>query len=183
VAEGTSVTANLRAFADRVYPALDERSYYQLLNVDAAAELGAIRAAYYKIAAQLHPDRFHSLGDAALKDRLETIYARNCEAYRVLSHAERRAAYDRELAGGRLRLAPGAPAPAAAPRNPEDALKHAEAKKFFRLAMICLGKKDLRGALMNFNFARTFEPGAEVIRDKIAEVQAALRGGGAGGPK
>ena len=130
-----------------------------------------MRSAFYKLAGQLHPDRFHALGDGEVKQRLETIYARMCEAYRVLSHPERRAAYDQALAAGKKRLEM-VERDSGAPKNPEDSLKHPEAKKFFRLGMVCLGRKDWKGAVMNFNFARNFEP------DRPADRRAAGRGPG-----
>ena len=164
----------LRAFAEKVYPALADRSYYQILNVPPNAEVRAVRAAFYKLAGQMHPDRFNTLTDAGVKERLETIYARICEAYRVLSNPERRTAYDQALAAGKKRL-DMTERESGAPKNPEDSLKHPEAKKFFRLAMACVSKKDWKGAVMNFNFARNFEPGAAVIAEKIAEAQAAIK--------
>ena len=148
----------LRTFAERVFPTLEQHSYYQLLNVPPTADLPAVRGGVLPLAAQLHPDRFHALGDAEIRERLETIYARICEAYRVLANPERRAAYDQALAAGKKRL-DMASRDSGGPKNPEDSLKHPEAKKFFRLGMVCLGKKDWKGAVMNFNFAHNFEPG------------------------
>jgi curved DNA-binding protein CbpA len=170
-----SYVDTLRLFAERVYPTLAERSYYQILNVAVAADLGAVRTAFYKLAAQLHPDRFQGLPAGEVKQRLETIYARICEAYRVLASPERRAAYDRALAGGKKRL-DMVERESGAPKNPEDTLKHPEAKKFFRLGMVCVSRKDWKGAVMNFNFAKNFEPGAQLIADKLAEAQAAAKG-------
>jgi DnaJ-class molecular chaperone len=164
----------LLAFAEQVYPVLDRYSYYQLLRVDPKADTRTIRTSYYKIATQLHPDRYQSLVDAATRERLETIYARITEAYRVLTHGEKRAAYDAGLAKGKLRETGERPLR----RSPEDALSHAEAKKFFRLGMVCFGNKDWKGAVMNFNFARTFEPNAAIIAEKLAEAQAAAKGTG-----
>jgi hypothetical protein len=60
------------------------------------------------------------------------------------------------------------------PQSPEDTLKHEEAKKFFRMGMMSLARKDFKGAVMNFNFARTFEPNAAVINQKLGEAQAGL---------
>jgi curved DNA-binding protein CbpA len=167
----SSYVDTLRAYADRVYPTLGERSYYEVLNVPATAPLQAVRAAFYKLAAQLHPDRFHSLADVGVRERLETIYARVGEAYRVLGNPEKRAAYDKALAGGKKRLET-VERSSGAPRNPEDSIKHPEAKKFFRMGMVCLSRKDWKGAVMNFNFARTFEPGATVVAERLAEAQA-----------
>jgi curved DNA-binding protein CbpA len=163
----------LLSFAEQVYPMLDRYSYYQLLRVDPRADSRTIRASYYKIAAQLHPDRYASLVDPFTRERLETIYARINEGYRVLMNGEKRAAYDAGLARGKMRETIERPLK----RSPEDALAHPEAKKFFRLGMVCFGNKDWKGAVMNFNFAKSFEPGSTVIAEKLAEAQAAAKGG------
>jgi DnaJ-class molecular chaperone len=171
----------LRTFAERIFPTLEQHSYYQLLNVAPDADLSTIRSAFYRLAQQLHPDRFHALGDTAIRQQLETIYARICEAYRVLATPERRTAYNKALATGKKRF-DLASRESTGPKNPEDSLKHPEAKKFFRLGMVCLGKKDWKGAVMNFNFAHSFEPGSQLVSDKLAEAQsavAAAKGGGA----
>jgi DnaJ-class molecular chaperone len=163
--------AELAAFARQVYPGLDRYSYYQLLRVAPEADARAIRASYYSIAAQLHPDRYHFLASAPMRDQLESIYARICEAYRVLTNNEKRAAYDRGLAQGRMRYDPGDGRPQG-PKNPEDTFTDPQAKKFFRLGMMCLGQKDWKGAVMNFNFAKMFAPDSAVLAEKLAEAQA-----------
>lgn len=168
--------AGLLAFAEQVYPALERYSYYQLLRVPQNADTRAIRASYYKIATQLHPDRYQSLVDPDTRERLETIYARINEAYIVLMNSEKRAAYDAGLVRGKLRETGERPLR----KSPEDTLQHPEAKKFFRLAMVCFRNKDWKGAVMNFNFAKTFEPDAAVIAERLAEAQAAAKGGPGG---
>ena len=161
----------LRAFADKVFPTLGQRTYYQLLNLPpGTTDAAAVRAAFYRVAAQLHPDRFMAMADAQTREQLETIYARVSEAYRVLSSPERRAAYDICLHGGKLRL--DLSQRDSGPKSPEDSLAHPEAKKFFRLAMACAKNKDWKGAVLNLGFARTFAPNAAVIAEKIAEAQA-----------
>jgi DnaJ-class molecular chaperone len=169
---GAPGAAELAAFARQVYPGLDRYSYYQLLRVTPEADARAVRASYYGIAAQLHPDRYHNLSDPVMREQLESIYARICEAYRVLVHPDKRAAYDRGLAQGRMRYEGGDRA-AQGPKNPEDTISHPQSKKFFRLGMMSLGKKDWKGAVMNFNFAKTFEPNSPVIAEKLAEALAA----------
>ena len=130
----------------------------------------------------LHPDRYHTMADRELKERLETIYARICEGYRVLTTPEKRAAYARVLNEGKKRLT-STDRESRAPQNPEDSIKHEEAKKFFRLGMLSLARKDFKGAAMNFNFARSFEPNAAVINQKLGEAQAALGKPGGSGAK
>jgi len=163
--------AGLLAFAEQVYPMLERYSYYQLLRVAPNADTHAIRASYYKIAAQLHPDRYQNLVDEDTRERLVSIYARINEAYRVLMNGEKRAAYDAGLARGKMRETGERPLR----KIPEDALTHPDAKKFFRLGMVCFGNRDWKGAVMNFNFARTFEPNAAIIAEKLAEAQAAAK--------
>jgi DnaJ-class molecular chaperone len=163
----------LAAFVRQIFPRLDQLSYYDLLGVEAGATEGEIRSAFYRASTDLHPDRYHMITDHELKDRLETIYARICEGYRILSSPERRAAYAKALTEGKRRLT-SSERESRAPQSPEDTIKHEEAKKFFRLGMISLARKDFKGAAMNFNFARTFEPNAAVINQKLSEAQAGL---------
>jgi curved DNA-binding protein CbpA len=163
--------AGLLAFAEQVFPALERYSYYQLLRVAPNADTNTIRASYYKIAAQLHPDRYQNLVDPVTRECLVTIYARINEGYRVLMNSEKRAAYDAALTRGKMRETGERPLR----KTPEDTLTHPEAKKFFRLGMVSFGNKDWKGAVMNFNFARSFEPNAPVITEKLAEAQAAAK--------
>jgi DnaJ-class molecular chaperone len=172
-------TDQLAALVRQIYPRLDQISYYDLLGVSSSAGPTEIRLAFYRQSNDLHPDRYHMLPDRDLKERLETIYARICEGYRVLSTPDKRLAYTRVLAEGRKRLV-STDRESRGPQNPEDTIKHEEAKKFYRLGMISLGRKDFKGAVLNFNFARSFEPDSAVINQKLGEAQAAL--GKPGGP-
>jgi DnaJ-class molecular chaperone len=169
------------AFVRQIFPRLDQLSYYDLLGVPSGSDQTAVRTAFYRLAADLHPDRYHTLADRALKEQLEIIYARVCEGYRVLTTPDKRAAYERALNQGKRRLTV-TDRESRGLQNPEDSLKHPEARKFFRMGMICLARKDWKGAIMNFNFARSFEPAAALITQKLGEAQAALgKPGGAGG--
>jgi curved DNA-binding protein CbpA len=173
----------LATFVQQMYGKLDDLSYYELLGVSTGTSQPDIRAAFYRVSGDLHPDRYHALADRELKDRLETIYARICEGYRVLTLPDKRAAYARTLAEGKKRLT-STERESNRPQNPEDSIKHEEAKKFFRLGMLSLGRKDFKGAVLNFNFARSFEPDAAIIKQKLGEAQAAqgatAKPGGAG---
>src|SRR3954471_5171102 len=140
--------AELIAFARQVMPVLDGYSYYQLLRVPPTSDTRTIRASYYKIAAQLHPDRYFSILDSTTRDQLESIYARITEASRVLTSGEKRAQYDESLKKGARRYETRERA-AMGPPNPEDTLAHPQAKKFFRMGMVCLGRKDYNGAALN----------------------------------
>jgi DnaJ-class molecular chaperone len=169
----------LATFARQIYGKLDQLSYYDLLGVSSGTPSADIRTAFFRMSDDLHPDRYHMMVDRELKERLETIYARICEAYRVLTTPEKRTVYARLLSEGKKRLT-STDRESRAPQSPEDSIKHEEAKKFFRLGMISLASKDFKGAVMNFNFARSFEPQAAIIKQKLGEAQSAL--GKPGGP-
>ena len=171
-------TALLRYLAE-VAPDLELFSYYQLLGVPEDASPAAVRAAFYGKAAELHPDRFPDLTDARVREQLVSIYARIAEGYRILSDARKRAAYDQGLAEGRTRFAEGE-RERKGPRNPEESLTSEQAKKFLRLALQARTAGDLKGAAMNLGFARSFEPGAEVLASLAAQLdQLARPAGGA----
>ena len=80
----SQMAAQLTAFANRIAPVLDRMSYYQLLNVPPNADIPSIRRSFYQAAAQLHPDRYHTMPDGPVKEKLVSIYARICEGYRGL---------------------------------------------------------------------------------------------------
>lgn len=163
----------LTDYAHQVLPRLEHASYYDLLGVATTATFTEIRAAFYRIASELHPDRYYTLPNHELKQQLESIYARICEGYRVLTTPDKRSAYERVLAEGKFRLI-SSERESNAPVNPEDTIKHDDAKKFFRMGMICFAGKDWKGAVLNLNFARSFEPESQIIHQKLSEANAAM---------
>jgi molecular chaperone DnaJ len=90
------------------------RDYYVVLGVDRAAPPETIRRAFHELALKYHPDRAGAMATALFSDIVE--------AYRVLSDARSRAAYDRALAhsrvavGDELPVTP-VPIPGAGPRD------------------------------------------------------------------
>ena len=62
--------------------------YYELLDVEKSANGREIRAAYRRLAMQLHPD--HNDGNAAAEERFKLV----CEAWHTLGNADLRADYD-----------------------------------------------------------------------------------------
>jgi DnaJ-class molecular chaperone len=169
----------LRAFVDEVHPDLDLYSYYQLLELDEGASPTDVRAAFYRQAARLHPDRFAGLADAALRARLVAIYARIAEAYKVLSDARKRAAYDAGKAQGRLRYQE-VERERKGPQNPEEQVSRPETKKFLRLAMQAQRAGDVKGAAMNFKFALSYEPSNEWLREQTRHAEAEYKARGTG---
>lgn len=69
-----------------------QRNYYQILQVDPAAEPEVIRAAYKRLSIKYHPDTNPSAGSHQRMQELN-------EAYQVLKDPARRAHYDLYLSG------------------------------------------------------------------------------------
>jgi molecular chaperone DnaJ len=68
---------------------MTETDYYALLQIERTADLGAIRAAYRKLAMEYHPDRNGGCTDSEAKFKALS------EAYECLKDPQKRAAYDR----------------------------------------------------------------------------------------
>ncbi len=66
-----------------------KRCYYEILEVERTVGDGELKAAFRKLAMKWHPDR--NPGDATCELRFKEIN----EAYEVLKHPDKRAAYDR----------------------------------------------------------------------------------------
>ena len=167
----------LTTFVAEVHPDLDLYSYYQLLEINERARPDEIRAAFYRQAARLHPDRFAGLDTGDVRAKLTAIYARVAEAYKVLSEPRRRAAYDAGLADGQLRYIE-VEREKKGPQNPEDAVSRPETKKFLRMALTALRSGDLKGAHINFKFALTYEPQNAWLKQQLAGVEDQLRARG-----
>ena len=68
---------------------MSKRDYYDVLGVARDASAGDIKKAYRRLAMKYHPDR--SEGDSDNEDKFKEAK----EAYEILSHQEKREAYDR----------------------------------------------------------------------------------------
>ncbi len=85
----------------------DRQDYYALLEVDRRADADEIREAYHRIARWLHPDRHARLRGSHphVYERINTLYKRLGEAYRVLTDDDQRRSYNLGLhKRGSLRL-------------------------------------------------------------------------------
>jgi len=85
-------------------------NHYEVLDVPRLATIDEIKDAYHALALRFHPDRFHQ-SDAALRNKVESAFARIAHAYETLSDQTRRADYDakrssRPVATSKEKIAP-----------------------------------------------------------------------------
>ena len=80
-----------------VFYALPRLDHYQLLGVDRHADKKAVKAAYYKLAGEFHPDKHFRKNLGAFKQKMEAIFKHLTLAEDTLSHKESRAEYDERL--------------------------------------------------------------------------------------
>lgn len=77
---------------------LNTLSHYELLGIDARADKKAIKAAYFELVNDFHPDRYFGKNLGSFKPKLEKLFARVTEAHDVLTRQAAREDYDRYLA-------------------------------------------------------------------------------------
>ncbi len=97
--------AELKEFLRRLSQAAD---YYEVMELPATAQANEIKGAYYALARNYHPDRFHLKAGTRLHGELSSAFARITQAYETLNNPNARAAYDQSLERSR-RFAESAP--------------------------------------------------------------------------
>jgi curved DNA-binding protein CbpA len=137
----------------QIYRDLERYTYYELLNLRPDADLPGIRQAFHRLALTLHPDRYQTHPDPVLRQQVYAIYKRMTEAYRVLTSREGRVLYDSSLATGKRRLMERERRMSAL-YQAEQAIADPQARKFFLLARDSEHRGDLKGARINYKFAR-----------------------------
>jgi curved DNA-binding protein CbpA len=95
------------AFIERVenlYKQIEHMNFYDMLGIEKRASHDIIKKSYYKSAKEFHPDRHFSLPSKELKDKLNIIFSKITEAYRILSDARMRSDYDQRLSNGNAQV-------------------------------------------------------------------------------
>lgn len=153
---------------------LDELDYYTLLGVTADASVPEIKEGFRAFALRHHPDRF--AGDEGAAAEASRIYRRGTEAYRVLTHPQQRRRYDEQYKQGKLRLDPQITSSSSRPsgRSGGPDAVHARARPFLARADQALAAGDLKQAKLNYQVALQHDPGSELLRQRLAEVESRL---------
>jgi len=93
-AEGIDLKPEQRMAIDLAFDGIDDKSFYEILLLPRSAEPRAVKRAYYRLSKEYHPDKFYRKDLGPYKLKLEVIFNKITEAYRILSDADSRADYD-----------------------------------------------------------------------------------------
>lgn len=80
------------------YYRLDKLTFYELLGVHQLVDKKQIKAAYYQLAPEYHPDKFFRRNLGSFRPKIEAIFAKLTLAHDTLSSKQRRQEYDEYLA-------------------------------------------------------------------------------------
>lgn len=160
---------------------LDLLDYYTLLGVPDEASVAEIKRAFRKFARRYHPDRFAG----APPDKVEQaakIYRRGSEAFQVLTDETARAAYDRALAMGRVRLSAeerdrASKPKVAVPEKKVQPIKSPQALAYFKEGVEAAHDGDWRKAWRCLKAAMEAEPNNPFLESRFEKVDQRIRQG------
>ena len=136
---------------------IDDKTYYEILEVTPSTGYDEIVKAYDRFSLRFHPDRLRLLDDGdSTKKLAKKFYVHVTEAYQVLTNQRKRKLYDAGLGEGRLRFDPS-DIPTQK-RSVSDYATLTSTKRYLRLAEQQLARGDRPSAVMMVRMALTAEP-------------------------
>jgi curved DNA-binding protein CbpA len=159
-------TRHLLAYLDKVEPVLHKLTYYELLDVTPTASAQDIQAAYHLVAQRMHPDRHRSELTAAQYERLNVVYGRITEAYRVLRTPAERDRYAQSV---------GHQVPEPADEASAAKLLSPKAQRLYRRAKAALRTGDRASAILNLKMALRDHPNSALLKSFLSEVNAGAK--------
>lgn len=158
-----------------IHELLPELDYYRLLGLTPDAPQEAISPAFRTESRRLHPDRFTAMNDADISAKVNEVFRAVREAYGTLSDPDKRVVYDDELRNGSSRMSDDAHARAdqqrAASNDPAEAATTEKGAKYWKMALKDLADDNPKGAVMNIQFALSFEPNNEVFKEYMVKAK------------
>jgi len=97
--DGIELSPGQRMAINATWEGIDDKTCYEMLLLPRSADVAAIKKAYYKLSKEFHPDKFYRKNLGPYKEKLEVIFNKVNEAYRVLSDSAGRAEYDQLVFG------------------------------------------------------------------------------------
>lgn len=101
---GTDINSVFVKKVENLYTSIEAINHYDILGIEKQASNDKIKKAYYRAAKEFHPDRHFSLPSIEMKNKLNTIFSKITEAYRILSDPLMRSKYDQQLSYGTARI-------------------------------------------------------------------------------
>lgn len=168
-------TLAARVEVETLHELLPELDYYKILGLSREAPQDDIGPAFRNESRRMHPDRYAAMGDPALLEKVNAISRLIREAYGTLNDPEKRVVYDDELVNGASRMSDDAMARAdqqrAAANDPAEAATNEKAAKYWKMALKDLAENNAKGAVMNIQFALTFEPNNETFKEYLEKAR------------
>jgi curved DNA-binding protein CbpA len=151
---------------------IDDLDYYQILKIDQMAFDEDIKKAYFEESRIYHPDKYFN-EPPEIQDKINKIFKRICEAYKVLSDQDKRALYTKLISGPDrkkylrfdLRLLK------TETEKKEDEGTSPLAKKYYKMAKTAFQNKDYKAAKINLKLALQIEPENHTFQEKMKEVE------------
>ena len=169
------------AEAEALFAVLETVDYFQLFKLDPASPTRAIKDAYYRESRAYHPDRFNSLPDEAMKEKIGSIFKRVTEAYVVLRDETKRAKYAKDLAGAerdkKLRFTEASEVEAKAEAKKaveEQTGTTPKGREAFKSGMKEFDGKRWDAALRHFKMALMYEPANAKYKEQLNAAQSEL---------
>jgi DnaJ-class molecular chaperone len=167
---------------DSLAALLDQLDYFQLLKLEPTASLLEIKGAFHRESRLYHPDRYHALPESPLKTNVNKVYKRVTEAYVTLRDDVKRQKYLTDIHGPdrdkKLRFTEAD----AAEAQQQNKKAHAEqfgttlkGRQLYQQALRDIEGAKLEAALRNLKMAATFEPGTQLFKDKLVELEATMK--------
>jgi curved DNA-binding protein CbpA len=155
---------------------LPELDYYQLLGVSQTCAQQDVDAGFRTESRRLHPDRHTAGATPEFKAIVNDVFKAVNDAYRTLRDPDARARYDAERRQGSLRMddaaRKAAEADAAAKADPARAARTPKGEKYWRMGLQCFNDGDFSGAVMQINFALSFEPDNATFKEWLEKAKA-----------
>jgi DnaJ domain len=174
----SSSASEERVELERRFAVLEQLDYFEVMGLASTATPADIKRAFHHQSRTYHPDRFFQSTDAALRDRVNTVYKRVTEAYYVLRDDTRRRKYLADITGPdrlqKLRFDELAEAEAKAAVKKEVAEQigtHPKGRQFFQAGLADLEAGRLAAAERNIKLALTYEPANPLYLQKLEEAR------------
>jgi len=144
---------NLRAMLAQKIQLMERRSnHFEMLGLPTNASTQKIRAVYFELAKQLHPDRIARLNLGPLAGPASQVFTRLNEAFGILGDDNKRTAYIQQVAAG------DGDGNEIDPADQEKMLALFEAEEKFKLGEMALRRSHFHQALEDFDRAVELNP-------------------------